>query len=94
MKKVQYIDYFLDRLRFRKIPQAVAERVLCEATERYFDVETGRFIAIKEVQYGRRKKRLMVAYEEQGNEVTPITVHAVTKRQVQSKIERLRWIPK
>ena len=94
MKKIRYIDYFLDRLRFRKIPKAVVERILHEATEQYFDAETGRFIVVKEVKYGRRSKRLMVAYVEQENEIIPITVHPVTKRQVQSRIKRLRWIPK
>jgi hypothetical protein len=64
VKEIRYIDYFLDRLRFRKIPAAVAERVLREATERYVDVETGRFIVVKQVKYGRQNKRLMVAYEK------------------------------
>jgi len=94
MKKIRFIDYFLDRLRFREIPEAVVERVLREATQRYTDAETGRYIAVKEVKYGRRRRRLMVAYEEQGNEIIPVTVHPVTKRQVQSRIKRQRWIPK
>ena len=39
MKKIRYIDYFLDRLSFRKIPKAVVERILHEATERYVDAD-------------------------------------------------------
>jgi hypothetical protein len=94
MVQIRYIDYFLDRLKFRRIPKEVVEKVLQEATERYFDVETSRFIAVKEVKYGRRIRRLMVAYEEHGVEIVPVTAHTVTKRQVNSRIKRLRWIPK
>ncbi len=39
-------------------------------------------------------KRLVVAYEEKGEELTAVTVHTVTKRQVQARIQRQRWGPK
>ncbi len=94
MKKIHYTDYLLERLKFRRIPRNVVEKILQEATERYFDVETRRFIAVQRVKYNREYKRLMVAYEEKENEITVVTVHTVTKRQVQSRIKRQRWAPK
>jgi len=94
MKKIRYTDYFLDRLRVRNIPKAVVAEILHGAIERYFDVETGRFVRVKRVKYKGRYKRLMVAYEETENEMTAVTIHSVTKRQVQSRIKRQRWIPR
>jgi len=35
-----------------------------------------------------------VAYEEEGEEITAVTVHTVTKRQVQARIKRQRWVQK
>jgi hypothetical protein len=69
MKKIRYTDYFLERLEFREIPQEVVEAKLSKAVERYFDVETGRFIAVQRVKYKGRYKRLLVAYEEERREM-------------------------
>ncbi len=94
MKTIHYTEYMRDRMTFRLIPQQAVERVLLSAIERYFDIETGRFIAVLRVRYEGSYKRLAVAYEEQGEEITAVTVHTVTKRQVQARIQRQRWIPK
>jgi hypothetical protein len=40
-------DYFLERLEFREIPRDIVEAMPNKAVERYFDVETGRFIALQ-----------------------------------------------
>jgi hypothetical protein len=83
-----------DRMEFRRVPQQVVESVLLTATERYFDIETSRFMAVQRVRSQGRYQRFVVAYEEQENEITAVTVHTVTKRQVQARIQRQRWIPK
>jgi len=98
MKTIHYTEYMRDRMEFRHIPQQVVEGILLTAIERYFDIETGRFMAVQRVRYqGSYKgsyKRLVVAYEEKGEEMTAVTVHTVTKRQVQARIQRQRWVPK
>ena len=94
MKTIRYTEYMRDRMEFRRVPRQVVESILHTAIERYLDIETGRFMAVRRVRYQGSYKRLVVAYEEQGNEMTAITVHTVTKRQVQARIQRQRWIPK
>lgn len=94
MKTTRYTEYMRDRMEFRHIPQQVVERILFTAIERYFDIETSRFVAVQRVRYQGSYKRLAVAYEEKGEEITAVTVHTVTKRQVQARIQRQRWIPK
>jgi hypothetical protein len=94
MKTIHYTEYILDRMAFRHVPQQVVEGILLTAIERYFDNETGRFIAVQRVRYQGRYKRLAVAYEEDGDEITAVTVHTITKRQIQARMKRQRWVPK
>lgn len=94
MKAIHYTEYVRDRMEFRHIPQQVVEGILLTAIERYFDIETGRFIAVQRVRYHGSYKRLAVAYEEKGEEITAVTVHTVTKRQIQARIKHQRWAPK
>jgi hypothetical protein len=94
MKTIRYTGYMRDRMKFRRIPQQVVEGILVTAIERYFDIETGRFIAVQRVRYYGSYKRFAVAYEEKGEEITAVTVHTVTKRQIQARIQRQRWAPK
>lgn len=94
MTTIHYTEYMRDRMEFRHIPQQVVEGILLTAIERYFDIETGRFMAVQRVRFQGSYKRLVVAYEEKGEEMTAVTVHTVTKRQVQARIQRQRWVPK
>ena len=94
MKTIHFTEYMLDRMEFRHISQQVVEGILHTAIEHYFDIETGRFIAVQRVRYQGSYKRFVVAYEEKGDEMTVVTVHTVTKRQVQARIKRQRWVPK
>jgi hypothetical protein len=94
MKTIHYTEYMLDRMEFRHVPQRVVEGILLTAIERYFDIETGRFIAVQRVRYHGSYKRLAVAYEEKGGEITAVTVHTVTKRQIRARIQRQRWVTK
>lgn len=94
MKTIHYTEYMRDRMEFRHIPRQVVEGILLTALERYFDIETGRFMAVQRVRYQGSHQRLVVAYEEKGEELTAVTVHTITKRQVQARIQRQRWVPK
>lgn len=94
MKTIRYTEYLRDRMEFRHVPQQVVEEILLTATECYFDIETSRFMAVQRVRYRGSYKRLVVAYEKKGEEMTAVTVHTVTKRQIQARIRRQRWIPR
>jgi hypothetical protein len=94
MKTIHYTEYMLDRMAFGNVPQQVVDGILLTAMERYFDSETGRFIAAQRVRFHGRYKRFAVTYEEKGEEITAVTVHAVTKRQLEARMKRQRWVPK
>ena len=93
MSEIHFTGYFRERMRLRSVPEAAVRKILTESTERYFDLETVRFVALGRARFGRKGARLlMVAYEQQGNILTAVTVHDVTRLQVRAHIKSGRWI--
>lgn len=82
-----WTDYMKYKARLRGFDLAKIEGIVRYSTERYFDTETGRQIAI-----GSHDNQLvMVAYEEHPDSVIPITVHATTRQQIRSRIKTGRY---
>ena len=71
----------LYRCGLRGFECAIVERIVRNSTERYVDAATGRLVAV-----GRHGGILvMIPYEQQGDELTPVTVHAITRQQVNAR---------
>ena len=63
------------------------ERIIRHSSERYFDTETGRTIVV-----GRHDRRLlMIPYEVEGETITPVTVHAITRQQIRFRLRTGRF---
>jgi len=75
------IEYMRYRLGLRGYNPATVEHILRHSSERYVDTVTGRVVAI-----GQHEKLLvMVPYEQKGDTLTPVTIHA-TSRQINSRL--------
>jgi len=75
------------RLELRGFDRALVERIVRYSAERYLDTATGRLVAV-----GRHGKALvMIPYEAEGNVVTPVTVHATSRSQVNARMESGRF---
>ncbi len=75
------------RVRLRGFDLAEVERVLRYSIERYLDTATGRFVAV-----GHHRERLiMVLYEREGDVLTPVTVHATTRQQINFRVRAERF---
>ncbi|MBC8458636.1 MAG: hypothetical protein H8D67_11640 [Deltaproteobacteria bacterium] len=95
MKEIHYTDYFRYRMQFRHISAGVPEEIYLNATERYFDTETLRDIAVHQVRLGRRRRaQMMLAYEEYAEHVEFVTIHKINRREINFRIQTGRWIPK
>lgn len=95
LKEIHYSDYFRYRMQFRRIPEGVPEQIFLHATERYFDTETQRNVAVHRVRLGRRRRaQMMLAYEEYANHVEFVTIHKINRREINFRIRTGRWIPK
>ena len=60
MKEIRFTGYFRDRLKFRKISENVPTEILKYADYRFYDRETGRYIAVKDVKLTKRYSQKFV----------------------------------
>jgi hypothetical protein len=59
------------------------EEVIRYSGERYADAATGRRVAVG--KHGR--ELVMIPFEEDGEAITPVTVHATTRQQISYRIK-------
>jgi hypothetical protein len=82
-----WTEYLQHRARSRGFDLGTVEQILRFSQERYFDVITRRMIVV-----GRHGRRLvMIAYEENAEMVTPVTIHATTRQQINFRLRTGRF---
>jgi hypothetical protein len=87
-KRIIITDYVTYRARSRGFDIQDIESIVRHSEERFFDTETHRLVAV-----GRSANRLvMIPYEENDEEVVPVTVHAVTRQQIRFRVSTGRFI--
>ena len=89
--RVVYTDHLKLRLRARRIPAKMPERIYREAKERYYNHATFRHIAVMSVIYHRRRRKMMIAYDEFSNHVEIVTIHPIESRQISERVLAGRW---
>jgi len=87
MKPMVWIDYLTFRAQQRGFDLAELEHVIRYATERYFDTQTLRDIVIGRCGH----LSVLIAYEEDDIAITPVTVHAVTRQQITTRVRTGRF---
>jgi len=86
---VIWTEYLKHRARVRGFDLAIIEQIVQFSEERYFDTSTQRMVAV-----GRHGSRLvMIPYEQDGEAVTPITLHATTRQQIDLRLRTGRFRP-
>jgi len=84
-----WTEYLRHRARVRGFDLAVIEQIVRFSSERYFDTDTRRMVAI-----GRHGRGLvLVPYDEDEETITPVTMHATTRQQLTLRLRRGRLIP-
>ena len=82
-----WADYLNYRAGLRGFDLLIAEKVLRFSEERYFDTVTGRQVVI-----GRHGGLLIkIPYEQVGDDVIPITIHATTRQQINFRLKSGRF---
>jgi hypothetical protein len=86
---VIWTDYLKHRARLRGFDLATIEQIVRFSEERYFDTTTQRMVAI-----GRQGSRVvLIAYEQEGENLTPITLHTTTRQQITFRLRTGRFRP-
>ena len=84
---IVWTEYIKYRLSLRGYDPATVEQILRYSSERYVDTVTGRMVAI-----GRHKKLLvMIPYELKRHKLMPVTIHATSRQQINSRIKSGRF---
>jgi len=81
--EIVWTDYMKYRLKLRRYDFSSIEYILRYSSERYVDTVSGRLVAI-----GNHGKLLvMIPYERKGSTLTPVTIHATNRQQINSRIK-------
>jgi len=89
MLTVIWTNYFKHRARLRGFDLAAIEQIVQFSEERYFDTATQRKVVV-----GCHGNRLvMVPCEQEGEAMTPITIHSTTRQQITFRLRVGRFSP-
>jgi len=87
MRRVVWTEYLRYRAQLRGFELATIEQIALFSEERYFDNITQRRVAV-----GRHGRQLVVIpYDEEGEAVLPVTIHATTRQQIHVRLQTGRF---
>jgi hypothetical protein len=89
MKRVIWTEYLKYRAQLRGFKLELIEQVALFSEERYFDSATQRMVAVG--RYG--SQLVMIPYDQEGETVTPVTVHFTTRQQINVRLRTDRFKP-
>ena len=84
---IEWTEYLKHRAAIRGFDLEKLEHIIRHSSERYFDTETGRHVAV-----GKHDEQLvMIPYETEQEVITPVTVHATTRQQIRFRLNTGRF---
>ena len=84
---IEWTEYLKYRAAIRGFDLEKLEHIIRHSSERYFDTETGRHVAV-----GKHDEHLvMIPYEAEQEIITPVTVHATTRQQIRFRLNTGRF---
>ena len=84
---IEWTEYLKHRAAIRGFDLEKLEQIIRHSSERYFDTETGRHVAV-----GKHDEQLvMIPYEVEREIITPVTVHATTRQQIRFRLNTGRF---
>ena len=87
MLKIVWSDYLQYRAQLRGFDLDKIAEILRYSDERYYDAETGRLIVV-----GKHDNQLVIIpYERENEIVTPVTIHATSRQQIQFRLKNGRF---
>ena len=89
-RKVQIVwtEYMKFRAKHRGYQLQKIEEIVRYSAERYFDTATHRQQVV-----GKHDERLVViAMDREGDKLTPVTIHAITRQQIRFRLRSGRFI--
>ena len=87
MHHIKITEYFKYRIKLRNYEINKIQDIIKYSSEKYFDTETNRNIIVGK----HNDKLVLIPYENDYGEITPITIHATTKQQIKFRLKTGRF---
>jgi len=94
MEDISYTDHLELRLKVRKLPHEYPKIIYENPDQKYFDEVEKTSIAIKKLEYNKKSRNMMIAYEIKGEKVEIITIHPITDEKIINRTISRRWTKK
>ena len=91
MKRIEYTPHLEARLHLRRITSDLPRQIYLHSTERYYDVQEERMIAIANVEYRGKIRPMSIAYDEFDDHVEIVTIHPIKRSQIDNRLQAGRW---
>ncbi len=92
MTTIEYRPHLKLRLELRKIPEEYPKIIYQKPEQGYYDGAEKHHIAIKKLEYNKKIRSMMIAYEQKGDVIEIITIHPIEDEKIISHLVRGRWI--
>lgn len=90
--KVIFTNHLRIRLKQRGISLKLSEEVFRTATEYYWDNLRNHHIKVAEIHYKDKLRKVLLAYDKITEDTVEfITLHPITNRQIQQRLDSGRW---
>lgn len=86
--RVAWTDYLKYKASLRGVDLSSIETIIRHTSERYYDMVTGRDIAVGFCD----SKLVLIPYESDEEVITPVTIHVTTRQQINVRIKTGRFI--
>jgi len=91
-KRIEYTVHLQTRLHLRYIPSDLPRYIYVHATERYYDHQEERMIAIADVKHRGKTRPMCIAYDEFDDHVEVVTIHPIRRSQIDNRRQTGRWM--
>lgn len=91
MASITYTDHLKLRLKIRRIPEKYPEEIYKNSEQTFFDNLQKTGIAIKKLNYNRKLRSMMIAYNKKNGDIEIVTIHPIKDEKVINRIMSGRW---
>jgi hypothetical protein len=91
MVKIEYTDHLKLRLKIRKIPNNYPKEIYENPEQKFYDNSEKAHISIKKLDYNKKLRNMMIAYNEKEGKIEIITIHPITDEKIINRVMSRRW---
>lgn len=85
-------DHLKSRLKLRNISEKIVQNIFDKSQDFYWDNLRNHHIAVGQVRYKGKLRKLLVAYDKIGGTIEFVTTHPITDEAISQRVTDGRWI--